>query len=93
MNWRIVHMLLILSISLSYAQNDKESIELNKNNELALPLDEYELEIVTEAVVDFENVVGQDSLTRFDSPKRSKKRRNNRNRNKRRPKSIMGRDS
>ena len=50
----------------------QEIIELNKNNELALPLDEYELEIVTEAVVDFENVVGQDSLTRFDAPKKSR---------------------
>ena len=53
-----------------------EIIELNKNNELALPLDEYELEITEEATVDFENVVGQDSLTRFDTPK--KPRRNNR---------------
>ncbi len=51
-----------------------EIIELNKNNELALPLDEYE--ITEEPVVDFENVVGQDSLTRFDAPK--KPRRNNR---------------
>lgn len=53
-----------------------EIIELNKNNEVALPLDEYELEITEEATVDFENVVGQDSLTRFDTPK--KPRRNNR---------------
>ncbi|MBA6156257.1 hypothetical protein H3Z83_06950 [Tenacibaculum sp. S7007] len=53
-----------------------EIIELNKNNELALPLDEYESEITEEPVVDFENVVGQDSLTRFDTPK--KPRRNNR---------------
>ncbi len=53
-----------------------EIIELNKNNELALPLDEYESEITEEPVVDFENVVGQDSLTRFDAPK--KPRRNNR---------------
>ncbi len=53
----------------------QEIIELNKNNELALPLDEYELEVITEPVVDFENVVGQDSLTRFDAPKKS---RNNR---------------
>ena len=53
----------------------KEIIELNKNNELALPLDEYELEAIVEPIVDFENVVGQDSLTRFDAPKKS---RNNR---------------
>ncbi len=57
-----------------------EIIELNKNNELALSLDEYELEITEEPVVDFENVVGQDSLTRFDTPK--KPRRNNRRKSK-----------
>ena len=55
-----------------------EIIELNKNNELALPLDEYELEITEEEAVNFENVVGQDSLTRFDTPK--KPRRGNRRR-------------
>ncbi|OCK43463.1 hypothetical protein BA195_01810 [Tenacibaculum soleae] len=53
-----------------------EIIELNKNNEVSLPLDEYELDIITEPTVDFENVVGQDSLTRFDAPK--KKSRNSR---------------
>ena len=53
----------------------QEIIELNKNNEVALPLEEYELDITTEPTVDFENVVGQDSLTRFDAPKKS---RNNR---------------
>ncbi|WP_299005224.1 regulatory iron-sulfur-containing complex subunit RicT [uncultured Tenacibaculum sp.] len=51
----------------------QEIIELNKNNELALPLEEYELEITEEVSVDFENVVGQDSLTRFDAPKKSRK--------------------
>ncbi len=54
-----------------------EIIEMNKNNELALPLEEYELEIAEETPIDFENVVGQDSLTRFDAPKKS---RNNRRR-------------
>ncbi|CAM1369771.1 Cell fate regulator YaaT, PSP1 superfamily (Controls sporulation, competence, biofilm development) [Tenacibaculum sediminilitoris] len=60
----------------------QEIIELNKNNELALPLEEYELEMAEETSVDFENVVGQDSLTRFDVPKKGRK--NNR-RNKRKP--------
>ncbi|RKF05058.1 cell fate regulator YaaT (PSP1 superfamily) [Tenacibaculum lutimaris] len=55
----------------------QEIIELNKNNELALPLEEYELEIAEETPIDFENVVGQDSLTRFDTPKKG---RNNRRR-------------
>lgn len=60
----------------------QEIIELNKNNELALPLEEYELEIAEEVSVDFENVVGQDSLTRFDAPKKSRK---NSRRRKRKP--------
>lgn len=58
-----------------------EIIELNKNNELAVPLDEYESEITEEVTIDFENVVGQDSLTRFDTPKKSRRNRRNRGRN------------
>lgn len=58
-----------------------EIIELNKNNELAIPLDEYESEIAEEVTIDFENVVGQDSLTRFDTPKKSRRNRRNRGRN------------
>lgn len=56
----------------------QEIIDLNQNNELASPLEEYESEIEEEIKVDFENVVGQDSLTRFDAPKkpRRNKRRN-----------------
>tara|TARA_R110002073_G_scaffold103234_2_gene233717 strand:+ start:15620 stop:16894 length:1275 start_codon:yes stop_codon:yes gene_type:complete len=61
-----------------------EIIELNKNKELGIPLEEYESEIQEIVKVDFENVVGQDSLTRFDAPK--KIRRNNRNRNRGRAK-------
>ena len=53
----------------------QEIIELNKNNEVALPLEEYELDITIEPTVDFENVVGQDSLTRFDAPKKSRNSR------------------
>ena len=47
----------------------KEIIDLNKNNEVGLSLDEYESEVEELPKVDFENVVGQDSLTRFDAPK------------------------
>lgn len=61
----------------------KEIIELNKNKELSIPLEEYESEIEEIVEVDFENVVGQDSLTRFDVPKKSRRRnRNNRNKKK-----------
>lgn len=60
-----------------------EIIELNTKNKKAVSLEEYAEELIDDIKNDFENVVGQDSLTRFDSPRRKKKRRNNRNRNKR----------
>lgn len=53
-----------------------EIIEANKNNELGAPLEDYEFEITEEIKTDFENVVGQDSLTRFDEPKKRRKNRN-----------------
>lgn len=59
-----------------------EIIELNESNELGSPLEDYESEIEEEVEVSFENVVGQDSLTRFDTPKRprrNKRRRRNQN--------------
>ena len=59
----------------------KEIIDLNKKNEVAHSLEEYEADVIEVAKVEFENVVGQDSLTRFDLPKR-KKKRNNRNKSK-----------
>ena len=59
----------------------QEIIELNKNKEKSLSLEEYESEIEAPVKVNFEDAVGQDSLTRFDVPK-TKKRRNNKNRNK-----------
>ncbi len=59
----------------------KEIIETNKSGEKVPSLEDYESDLIEEAKVDFENVVGQDSLTRFDVPKRKKKRRSkNRNR-------------
>lgn len=67
-------------------EQTQEIIELNANNELASPLEEYESEIVEEPKVDFENVVGQDSLTRFDTPKKPR-------RNKRRGKRISNNKS
>ena len=64
-----------------------EIVELNKNNEKSISLEEYESEMEIPSKIDFEDTVGQDSLTRFDVPKtRSKRhkrnRRNNRNKNK-----------
>ena len=60
----------------------QEIIELNKKNEKSISLEEYESEIEIPETVNFEDAVGQDSLTRFDAPKKSK-RRNNRNNNRR----------
>jgi cell fate regulator YaaT (PSP1 superfamily) len=59
----------------------QEIIEINKNKELVQSLEEYESDLAVVAKVEFENVVGQDSLTRFDAPKQ-KKKRNNRNKSK-----------
>lgn len=56
----------------------QEIIELNQNNELGSALEEYESEIIEEPKVDFENVVGQDSLTRFDTPKKPRRNKNRR---------------
>ncbi|MDA9069517.1 regulatory iron-sulfur-containing complex subunit RicT [Algibacter sp.] len=56
-----------------------EIIELNKQNKKIASLEEYALDVLEEDTkTEFENVVGQDSLTRFDSPKRNNKRKNNR---------------
>jgi|UniRef100_UPI00404817AE cell fate regulator YaaT (PSP1 superfamily) len=61
-----------------------EIIALNKNNEESAPLEEYESDLVAEVKIDFENVVGQDSLTRFDAPKQKRNRnKNTRNKNNR----------
>ncbi|PWG05652.1 PSP1 domain-containing protein [Polaribacter aquimarinus] len=62
-----------------------EIIELNKNNEKSATLEEYESDVVIPEKVDFEDAVGQDSLTRFDAPKKSKRNRNNRNKRKKKP--------
>lgn len=51
-------------------ENVKEIIDLNKNSKPVASLEDYEFELIEENVVTFEDVVGQDSLTRFDAPKR-----------------------
>ncbi|WP_299430873.1 regulatory iron-sulfur-containing complex subunit RicT [uncultured Maribacter sp.] len=66
----------------------KEVLEKNKKKEKVASLEEYAADNIIEEKVVFENVVGQDSLTRFDQPRRksnknrnrNKKRRNNKNR-------------
>jgi len=64
----------------------QEILEKNKAKKPVASLEEFAVENIEEEKLIFENVVGQDSLTRFDRPKRrnkgnnNKKRRNNRKR-------------
>lgn len=64
----------------------QEILDKNKAKKPVASLEEFADENIEEEKLIFENVVGQDSLTRFDRPKRknktskSKKRRNNRKR-------------
>ncbi|WP_299363888.1 regulatory iron-sulfur-containing complex subunit RicT [Winogradskyella sp.] len=73
MNWHVIT-----------AEQANEIISKNKKKEKVISLEEYAAEHVLDTKTEFENVVGQDSLTRFDNPKSKKKRKNNRNRNKNR---------
>jgi cell fate regulator YaaT (PSP1 superfamily) len=59
----------------------REIVEENKQKKKVSSLEDYALEIVVdEEVKNFNNAMGQESLTRFDHPKKSKnKNRNNRN--------------
>ena len=73
MNWHVIT-----------TDQANEIIAKNKKKEKVASLEEYAAEHIQDTKTEFENVVGQDSLTRFDSPKSKKKRKNNRNRNKNR---------
>ena len=52
-----------------------EIIAENKKGNLVPNLEDYSSELIEEVAVEFENVVGQDSLTRFDKPKQKKGRK------------------
>jgi len=52
-----------------------EIIAENKKGNAVASLEDYTTELVEEEAVEFENVVGQDSLTRFDKPKQKKGRK------------------
>ncbi len=59
-----------------------EIIALNKKGEKAPSIEDYAIEEKVSESKIYENVVGQDSLTRFDKPKQNNnRRRNNRNKN------------
>ena len=57
------------------ADQVREIIELNKNNKKPGDLSEFVEEEVEEVVPDYTNVVGQDSLNRFDSVFKSKSKK------------------
>lgn len=66
----------------------KDILAKNRNKEKIASLEEYAAENVRDDELIFENAVGQDSLTRFDRPKRRKKRnkrRKSKNKNKQTP--------
>ncbi|MFD2517423.1 PSP1 domain-containing protein [Salinimicrobium flavum] len=69
--------------TLTVAQANK-IIQANGNKEQVASLEEFAVEIQQESKPDFNNVVGQDSLTRFDNKGSGKKKRKNK-RKKRKP--------
>ncbi|EDP97028.1 regulatory iron-sulfur-containing complex subunit RicT [Kordia algicida OT-1] len=69
-----------------------EIIAMNVKKEKVISLEEYALELIEEDTkTNFENVVGQDSLTRFDKkPTRNRKRRGAQNKKRRRNNNNAG---
>lgn len=57
----------------------KEIIAENKQNKKVSSLEEYAVETVAEPQKDFNNAMGQESLTRFDQPKKSKNKNRSKN--------------
>ena len=51
----------------------REIVALNKEKKRATSLEDYALEVTAEPKKDFNNAMGQESLTRFDQPKKKKK--------------------
>ena len=60
----------------------KEIIAENKQNKKVSSLEDFAIDTVVEPEKDFNNAMGQESLTRFDQPKKSKNKNRNKNRNK-----------
>ncbi|MGB7395001.1 MAG: regulatory iron-sulfur-containing complex subunit RicT [Pricia sp.] len=68
----------------------KEILHKNKKKEKVSSLEEYTADNFVKEEKVFENVVGQDSLTRFDRPKKSKSRNRKRNKNRNRSRNSKG---
>ncbi|WP_313806101.1 regulatory iron-sulfur-containing complex subunit RicT [Flavobacterium sp.] len=58
----------------------KEIVALNKEKKKVASLEDFAVEDTPSAEKNFQNVVGQDSLTRFDQPKKKKRPNNNKKR-------------
>ncbi len=76
------------------AEAAQEIVEKNRKGEVVSSLEDYSQDQNQDSKeVQFENVVGQDSLNRFDRPKNQhKKRSGNRNRNRNRRRSSQKND-
>lgn len=61
-------------------ENANEIIAQNKNGKKPRTLEEYVVETPPQETTHFNNVVGQDSLTRFDRPKQKSNKRHNKKR-------------
>ena len=55
----------------------QEILAINKKKERVASLEDYVIEVIPEVEKTYQNVVGQDSLTRFDQPKAKAKNKNN----------------
>lgn len=65
------------------AEKANEIIALNTQNKKAVSLEAFVAEVTLSEEAAYNNVVGQDSLTRFDKPKQSKNRQKSKKRKKR----------
>ncbi|GGD21847.1 PSP1 domain-containing protein [Flavobacterium orientale] len=68
-NWHVIHI-----------DQVKEIVAENKQRRRISSLEDFALEIIAEPKQDFNNAMGQESLTRFDQPKKKKSRNNNKRR-------------
>ena len=69
------------------AEQANEIIEKNKKGEKVASLEEFAATHIAGNETEFENVVGQDSLTRFDSPKGGRRRKKSKGKSRRKHKS------
>ncbi len=67
------------------AEKANEIIKLNKQNKKVGAIEDYIEEVILPSEEQFNNVVGQDSLTRFDKHNEKKRKGRNKNRKKRNP--------